>query len=41
MQRLKRVFNFNIEIFEHSRGQVKVIASFEDPKMIELILKTP
>ena len=39
MQRLKRVFNIDIEVCEHCGGQVKVIASIEDPKVIELILK--
>jgi hypothetical protein len=38
MQRLKRVFNIDIEVCEHCGGQVKVIASIEDPKVIELIL---
>lgn len=38
-QRLKRVFNIDTEECEHCGGQVKVIASFEDPKMIERILK--
>tara|TARA_B110000093_G_scaffold89620_1_gene97014 strand:- start:793 stop:918 length:126 start_codon:yes stop_codon:yes gene_type:complete len=33
--------NIDIAICEDSRGQVKVIGSIEDPKMIELILKTP
>ena len=39
MQRLKRVLNIDIEVCEHCGGQVKVIASIEDPKVIELILK--
>ncbi len=39
MQRLKRVFNIDIEVCEHCGGQVKVIASSEDPKVIEQILK--
>jgi len=39
MQRLKRVFNIDIAVCEHCRGQVKIIASFDDPKVIELILK--
>jgi len=39
MQRLKRVFNIDIEVCEHFGGQVKVIASIEDPKVIEQILK--
>jgi ribosomal protein S27E len=37
MQRLKRVFNIDIEVCEHCGGQVKVIASIEDPKVIEQI----
>jgi hypothetical protein len=39
MQRLKRVFNIDIEVREHCGGHVKVIASIEDPKVIEQILK--
>jgi len=39
MQRLKRVFNIDIEVCDHCGGQVKVIASIEDPKVIELILR--
>ena len=39
MQRLKRVFNIDVEVCEHCGGQVKVIASIEDPKVIEQILK--
>ena len=39
MQRLKRVLNIDIEVCEHCGGQVKVIASIEDPKVIELMLK--
>ncbi len=39
MQRLKRVFNIDIEICELCGGQVKVIASIEDPTVIALILK--
>lgn len=39
MQRLKRVFNIDIKVCEHCGGQVKVIASIEDPKVIEQILK--
>tara|TARA_B110001452_G_scaffold204521_1_gene174488 strand:- start:119 stop:355 length:237 start_codon:yes stop_codon:yes gene_type:complete len=39
MQRLKRVFNIDIAVCEHCSGQVKIIASFDDPKVIELILK--
>jgi len=39
MQRLKRVFNIDVEICEHCGGHVKVIASIDDPKVIERILK--
>ena len=39
MQRLKRVFNIDIEVCEHCGGHVKVIASIEDPDIIEQILK--
>ena len=39
MQRLKRDLNIDIEVCEHYGGQVKVIASIEDPKVIELIFK--
>tara|TARA_B110001450_G_scaffold163463_1_gene152392 strand:+ start:276 stop:1241 length:966 start_codon:yes stop_codon:yes gene_type:complete len=39
MQRLKRVFNIDIEVCENCGGHVKVIASIEDPKVIEQILK--
>jgi hypothetical protein len=39
MQRLKRVFNIDIEQCEHCGGHVKVIASIEDPAVIEHILK--
>ena len=39
MQRLKRVFNIDIEACEHCDGQVKRIASIEDSKVIEQILK--
>ena len=39
MQRLKRVFQIDIEQCEHCGGQVKVIASIEDPSVIEQILK--
>ncbi len=38
MQRLKRVFNIDIEVCEHCSGQVKVIASIEDPVVIAHIL---
>ena len=34
MQRLKRVFNIDNEVFEHGGGEVKVIAYIEDPKVI-------
>ena len=39
MQRLKRVFNIDIETCEAYGGQVKVIASIEGPAVIEHILK--
>ena len=39
MQRLKCVFNIDIEACEYCGGQVKVIASIEDPMVIEYILK--
>ena len=39
MQRLKRVFNIDIEVCEHCGGHVKVIASIEDPTVIAHILK--
>jgi hypothetical protein len=38
MQRLKRVFNIDIETCERCVGQVKIIASIEDPAVIERIL---
>ena len=38
MQRLKRVFNIDIETFERCKGQVKIIACIEDPAIIERIL---
>ena len=38
-QRLKRVFNIDIETCEHCGGAVKVIASIEDPAVIKQILK--
>lgn len=38
MQRLKRVFNIGIELCEHCGGQVKVVASIEDPIVIEKIV---
>jgi hypothetical protein len=37
-QRLKRVFNIDIEICEQCGGAVKVIASNEDPLVIQKIL---
>ncbi len=37
MQRLKRVFNIDIEVCEHCGGHVKVIASIEDPKVIQQV----
>ena len=39
MQRLKRVFDIDIETCERCGGHVKVIASIEDPAVIEHILK--
>ena len=39
MQLLKRVFNIDIETCEACGGRVKVIASIEDPSVIEHILK--
>jgi hypothetical protein len=39
MQRLKRVFNIDIEVCEHCGGHVKVIASIEDPKVIAHIIQ--
>jgi len=39
MQRLKRVFNVDIEVREHCGGHVKVIASIEGPEVIEQILR--
>ena len=38
MQRLKRVFNLDIETCERCAGQVKIIACIEDPAVIERIL---
>jgi len=38
-QRLKRVFKIEIETCEHCGGAVKVIASIEDPLVIERILE--
>ena len=37
-QRLKQVFNIEIETCESCQGQVKVIASIEDPVVIKKIL---
>ena len=37
-QRLKRIFNIDIETCEQCRGAVKVIASIEDPLVIQKIL---
>ena len=37
-QRLKRVFNIDIETCEQCGGAVKVIASIEDPLVIQKIL---
>jgi hypothetical protein len=39
MQRLRRVFNIDIEKYERCGGQVKGIACIEDPEVIEEILK--
>jgi hypothetical protein len=38
MQRLKRVFNIDIETCERCAGQVKIIACIEDPAVIKRIL---
>jgi hypothetical protein len=38
MQRLKRVFNIDIETCERCSGQVKIIGCIEDPAVIERIL---
>jgi hypothetical protein len=38
MQRLKRVFNIDIEQCERCGGHVKVVSSIEDPAVIEKIL---
>jgi hypothetical protein len=38
-QRLKRVFNIDIETCEHCGGAVKIIASIEDPAIIRRILE--
>lgn len=37
-QRLKRVFNIDIEICSECVGTIKVIAGIEDPAMIKKIL---
>jgi hypothetical protein len=37
-QRLKRVFAIDIEVCRRCGGQLKVIASIEDPPVIERIL---
>jgi len=37
--RLKRVFGIDIEKCEHCGGEVKIIASIEDPPLIEKILR--
>ena len=39
MQRLKRVFNIDIETCERCGGKVKVMASIEAPAVIAPILK--
>ncbi|MFT4862020.1 MAG: hypothetical protein ACI95C_001233 [Pseudohongiellaceae bacterium] len=39
MQRLKRVFNIDLEICEKCQGPVRIIACVEDPAAIEKILK--
>jgi hypothetical protein len=38
MQRLKRVFNIDIETCDRCAGQVKIIACIEDPSVIERML---
>ena len=38
MQRLKRVFDIDIETCERCAGHVKIIACIEDPAVIERIL---
>lgn len=40
-QRLKRVFDIDIEICEHCGGTVKIIASIEDPAVIKTVLDPP
>jgi hypothetical protein len=37
-QRLKRVFNIEIEVCRHCHGPVKIIACIEEPAVIEKIL---
>ncbi len=37
-QRLKRVFHIDIDTCEHCGGAVKIIASIEDPTVIQTIL---
>ena len=37
-QRLKRVFRIDLEVCEHCGGAVRIIASIEDPAVIEKIL---
>ena len=39
MQRLKRVFDIDIETCEKCKGPVKIIACVEDPAVIEKILR--
>jgi hypothetical protein len=39
MQRLKRVFNIDIETCEKCKGPVKIIACVDDPAGIEKILR--
>ncbi len=39
MQRLKRVFNIDIETCERPGGKIKVVASIEDPAVIPNFLK--
>jgi hypothetical protein len=38
-QRLKRVFNIDVEVCEHCGGRVKVLACIEDPAVIKKILE--
>ena len=37
-QRLKRVFNIDIDTCEQCRGPVRIVACVEDPMVIRLIL---